>query len=287
MASNLASDRAKAVADALRDDVQLPIDVLIKALENETVPIVEKRLRKLLNVRPKNAPVREPLRVEESSEIHELHELLENASSIIRHETEPVIGLLRSAASKEVIGFESSQTNTRIEILRRRIASVALLLQINRPIQYEEVHLPNFLAEILETYSSESVRVGAFTEYGRDRITTNPNLLRLVLDNALRNAVDASSEVGTSAYATVSCEQTDVDFWIKISNPFSGDKLERSDVIDLGRSSKGSARGTGMSLIDIALRRMDYDWNLVGRSGIAHFTIWGKADLGESARINN
>ncbi|MDF9751458.1 GHKL domain-containing protein [Arthrobacter sp. ES3-54] len=282
--SPLASERGTAAQALLSSEEQLPIDVLVTALEKETVPMVRDRLRLLMKKRPANssAPTESAVTdtLSDTESMRTLEELLGNAGSIIRHETEPAIGLLRRAATRDIENFKKSETNAQIEILRETIDSVVLLLNINRPSATKTISLDEFMEKLIERQGLASdVDFDRIADNdGKNLLTTNPGLLDLALVNALRNAFEARSLSESQSKIRLSYELGPSDFWIKVSNPFDGTTLAQEDVLIVGASSKGSSRGLGMRTIDLVAKRLGYGWSISGIGGIVHFTIWGKTE---------
>lgn len=274
-AANLPSERSRAINWLLLSEESAPFDVLIRALEMEPVPQIRGQIRRLIEKRSKNA-VR-PLAQEPTSVEHtELFELLNNAAAIIRHETEPQIGLLRLAASRDIVGFESSQTNVRIENLRETLNTIDSLLLVNSPVTFVPCDICELLQEIIGSFKGSHVVFHENRTADSLRIiNTSPGLFKFIMNNSIRNAIEACKKSLEETPVIVRFDVNETDFTVIVTNPFGGNTLKLEDVIGVGASSKGSSRGQGLNLMRLCSKRIGYRIDLQGKAGVAQFSLRG------------
>lgn len=204
----------------------------------------------------------------------------ENAGEIrhliatVRHELRPIVGRIRSRASKEMINFEDSRTSKEIDALREKIESFESLLLPDDELYIEAIDLRTLLEDCcrgddaLIAISSE--QAGASPEIYTDR-----SLFDTMLDNIYRNSLEAASET-PDHHIDVRWGSTNLDFWISVSNRFNGVSFDKGELLGRGRSSKKQHDGIGMATIDHIASRLGLQYKIEGTSGIAISTIGGR-----------
>lgn len=278
-----ASARANAARELIRQNAKIPAHVLLDLLERETVGLVRDRLRILIG----SQPTKEPLQSRASEDSSGLSDLLANAGSMLRHETEPVIGFLRSTANQEIPKFRESQTYQRIEDLRHTLTAIIQILELGGRQDRAAVSLFSLTKSVIESVETNAaIRFNVNPSDSEDlsdtdfTIKTNESLLKLLLVNVLRNAVDATNKVPKGDnYIEINIDMTDSEFTINITNPFNGQSFESSDVQSIGASSNSEGRGNGMYLIRLVSSQLGYHHTLDGAGGVARFALWGGKDF--------
>ncbi|KGN39809.1 hypothetical protein N801_18935 [Knoellia aerolata DSM 18566] len=114
-----------------------------------------------------------------------------------------------------------------------------------------------------------------------DNITTDANLFRLALSNAIRNAVDAVLDVPTdNSQVYVSADVTPSTFWVKVSNQFVGSEFSLDEVSGTGVTAKIGHQGQGFGIMRIVATRLGYDLLMQAEAGLAVFTLRGQRRIG-------
>ena len=194
----------------------------------------------------------------------------------VRHELEPGIGWLRLAASGEIENFADSETNEAIEGLRKRIDSVEALIRTSGPPRISHVSLAEIVAVSVATSAAPPSIITVDIEDQPDDLQTDPNLLALILRNAIANAVSAVALLPESVQRVQIAAGTAGDnFWIRISNRFEGTEFSFDEVSASGVSSKIGHQGQGLSVMRRAASRLDYSISTDAQSGLAVFVLRG------------
>lgn len=278
--STAPNDRAKAARWLASSKVEAPFNSLVLALEKETVPQLRKRIRALMARRTANSPTA-PEAAPASEETTELRLLLANAAAIVRHETDPKIGLLHLEASKEIADYKASSTYVRVLELEHTLDVVTNLLRMEHPPVADKVSLSDV---INSAYASSGIAVQIETEVFRHElsdltITTDPTWLEMIISNALRNAERAMLSASGSKI-DIKLECNSYDFSIIISNPFAGHEFQLSDVAQVGASTRSENGGRGLYIVHMLCLKMGYEFDIHGKAGVANFVLKGDRNIG-------
>ena len=93
-------------------------------------------------------------------------------------------------------------------------------------------------------------------------------LLELLLKNALRNAVEATSEAGEPfTPVTVTWGETDIDYWISVLDRGIGLPQRLESAFKIGASLKKGHLGVGLALAAQAADSMQGQISLTPRDG--------------------
>ncbi|MFE4500708.1 hypothetical protein ACFRFQ_12660 [Rhodococcus sp. NPDC056743] len=196
-------------------------------------------------------------------------------ASLIRHELSPAIGWIRLAADSEISSYPNSKTNEAVRKLQRRIDGLVAMIKSEEELNLRRFSLPHVLIESWPDPHTRPLVSPAATEQAID-IETDEGLFSILISNAYQNAIDASIEATGTASAQVTWGFTDRNYWVRIANPFKGDRLTLTDVIDVGNSSKMAHQGRGLALVRTVASRLGITIDLQGYSGTATFTMSGK-----------
>lgn len=256
---------------------------LVEAMEIETVPQIRRHLDVALHrldSMGSNASDRHDQQLIRHSDgrLTEEQDLLSDLAGLIRHETEPAIGWLRKAANREIALFEASATNRTIEALRRRIDGVAQLADASREPEWTSISISELVNESIPPLASDDrLVVNAANQSTDDMIETDRGLMALIIGNSISNAIHASSTVDPVGIADVSVNYgvSKSEFWLTISNPFSGSSFTLQQVSGIGTSTKTGHRGLGVLAANRAASRMRYLYDLSAVGGIATASVRG------------
>jgi len=248
---------------------------LTEALEAESVP----SLRRQLSVAVRKARTGDEARVAHPHSYEQdpiSSEILESLASLIRHETEPVIGWLRRSAAHEIgAGYDDSETFKNIDLLRQRLGGLEALAAAHRVPRWTRVSL----AQILSDCRPPDLTTNNGSSPTDDAVDTDVGLMTIIIGNALQNAQEATAalEDGT---VWIEFGVTDRDFWISITNRFEGQSFELDQVAHTGTSSKTSHKGLGVSAMRLAAERLGYEISLSAKGGTAFFSLRGSRRRG-------
>ena len=98
----------------------------------------------------------------------------------------------------------------------------------------------------------------------------------MLLSNVFQNAIDASIDATGQVNTQVTWGYTDRNYWVRVTNPFQGNRFSLADVVDIGNSSKLAHQGQGLSLIKLVAGRLGLFVTLEGASGTASFSMSGQ-----------
>lgn len=271
------SQRSLAIDRLRREAAPVDIRRLRAAMQAETVPMLRRQLSELVRElsRPASPPESTALPVQRSAADKRRYE--EDFVHWMRHELEPGIGWLMLAASDEIEDFDNSETRAAIESINMRIDSVEALVRASAPPRFEMLSLSEVVLAAVQTSGAPEPRLSIdLPSEASDNIATDANLMRLVVSNAVRNAVDAVLETrGNDAQVYVTAGVTPDTFWVKISNQFVGAEFSLDDVSGTGVSAKIGHQGQGFAIMRIAAKRLGYELLMQADAGLAIFTLRG------------
>ena len=200
-------------------------------------------------------------------------------ASLVRHELAPAVGWLRLAADAEIREFATSSTNDAIRRLQLRIDGLVTLIMSRVELDLRTVDLPLELAASWPD-PTDSPRISPDPQGSNAEIETDQGLFSLLLSNIFQNAIDASVDATGVADVEVAWGVTDRNYWVRVTNPFRGQRLTFGDVDPEGFSSKAGHQGKGLALIRRIAARLDVRTHLDGASGMASFVINGERRRG-------
>lgn len=274
------SSRAKAATWLVQHPQAITTRALMNALQAETVPQVRRLLIQAMESR-QNAPS-SPRR--SSAPVLQAHEVAEGQDSgapeyvdiaaLVRHELSPAVGWIRLAADDEIASFATSKTNEAVRKLQRRIDGLVAIIKSSEELNLHHFSLPHLLIDNWPDIRTAPAITPPIDEVSID-IETDEGLFSMLLSNVFQNAIDASMDATGKVATQINWGYTDQSYWVRVTNPFDGDRFDLADVIDLGNSSKMAHQGQGLSLIKTAASRLGLSITLNGVSGTASFSLSG------------
>lgn len=282
LTSTAPSDRAKAAGWLVRHPHKITTRALMNALQNETVPQVSRLLlqtlksrqgpadtsRKGLNVPGRDADTR-------ASDIDVAGSEQVDVAALVRHELSPVVGWIRLAAHSEIESFGTSKTNDAVRKLQRRIDGLVAIIKSGEELNLHRFSLPHVLVENWPD-TDTPLAVTPSREEDSIEIETDEGLFAMLLSNVFQNAIDASIDATGQVNTQVTWGYTDRNYWVRVTNPFQGNRFSLADVVDIGNSSKLAHQGQGLSLIKLVAGRLGLFVTLEGASGTASFSMSGQ-----------
>lgn len=275
--SSSPSERASAAAWLVQHPDAIQTRELVRALQEETVPRVRRLLIEVLEARQQRSlrsanPSAEPVASAGSggSQRREAPDI----AALIRHELLPAVGWIRLAADEEIPNFSASNTNEAVKRLQRRIDGLTAVIR-SESVTLSVLTIPD---AILDCWPDPSNAPTIEPQLGSASIdiTTDDGLFALLFSNILQNAIDASEDAAGRPEVTMTWGNTDQSYWVRVTNPFRGDRFTLDEVVDLGRSSKTAHQGHGLALVRRIAERLDLSISLEGVNGIASFVVTGR-----------
>jgi signal transduction histidine kinase len=202
---------------------------------------------------------------------------IEWATGLLLHEVSSPVGLIASAASREVPDYEKSQTKHHIDSVQRIFDGIEQLRKATatpKPVRFD-------LAELIARIIAEEGITGA-TPYGPRPLTvvTDPNLLRFAISNGLRNAGEAIAKAaaGDPHPVVITWGETDVDYWVVIIDRGPGLVGPVEAAFRPGHSTKPGHPGFGLAIARQAMETLGGLVNLSPGNGVgARYELrWGR-----------
>jgi signal transduction histidine kinase len=183
-------------------------------------------------------------------------EAIQSVTQVILHEIRPLVTDIRGAV-KSSLGqaYEDSLASKRIERLKMFLSTIHRLNEAAAAPRYVEFDLVGLVME--------EIRGGDFTDKQAvssrtDPVTAkgDPGLLRLALQNALRNAVEASEESQKSV--VINCGVSDTHAWVAVLDEGIGlpEASERVWEPGITKKSKDLHFGWGLAIAQRAIHSL-------------------------------
>jgi len=182
----------------------------------------------------------------------------------VLHELEPIIGSIRVFAEKEISNFPQSRTKSELEKLDEVLETFEDWRKVEQSPVFREV-------KVLEEISKEKDRIApkSIVEIQIDvsndlTYILSPALLRIIISNALRNAVESSNQptVREKHPIIVRGSSTDNSIWFSIIDDGIGLQSKTDELLKSRHTTKPGNRGLGLAIIDKAVTSMGGHWKL-------------------------
>lgn len=263
LSSSSAHDRLKAARFLARNSDPSDLHVLRDTLQTETVSYV----RSGLELAIKRASNSAPLVVDEAVQEYEVpadvraqirNEVTEEIAGQILHEIASPVGLIASAAAREVPDYEHSKTRRHVENLKRVFDAIEQLkgaAAVPRPEEFD-------LAELFTDIVSEEIRDCPIeiSLHGAKPmvITSDRTLLRFAVSNGVRNAVEAvlDSPSNEPHPIVVTWGATDVDYWVAVLDRGPGVVGPAESAFGIGKTTKKGHSGFGLAIARQAIETL-------------------------------
>lgn len=177
---------------------------------------------------------------------------MEWITGFLLHEISSPIGLVRLAAKRELgERWDSSGTQRHLESVTRVFDAIELLKNAASVPRPQEFDLSALVDELLDVYHS-GVREWISTIGSRPfLIKSDPSLVRMVVVNGIRNAVEAQQAASAQPNphdVTISWGDTDVDYWLAVVDHGSGINGPIETAFEIGNSTKKDHIGFGLAI---------------------------------------
>jgi len=267
---------ARALADLATSEDR---DVLVRALRSEPDVWTRSALRRALRTTVPPAPlIAESSRVSESELAYAdfYAKAVEETSARVVHELNRLVGRVKVAARAEWPAWEGSRTRDELARLEALMAAIERLGRAAAVPAIEEFDLAGLVASSVRSEIEEGARIEMI---GREPLLVvgDPYLVDLVLQNGLRNAVEAVQQAGSDEPVIVSWGDTDRDCWFTVADRGSGLPVRR-DLFQLGVTTKDRAvhSGVGLAIARQAVQSLAGSLSLSGRDegGVLYEVRW-------------
>jgi signal transduction histidine kinase len=181
-------------------------------------------------------------------------------TGFLLHEIASPIGLVRLAAKRELgERWEGSETKRHLESVNRVFEAIETLKNAAAVPRPQEFDLTALIDELISTYPPETMKWISTIGARPFVIKGDPSLIRMVVVNGLRNAVEAQETVGRTPQShdvTVSWGETDVDYWVSVLDHGVGINGPIETAFQIGNSTKKNHTGFGLAIARQAVETM-------------------------------
>lgn len=194
---------------------------------------------------------------------------VEETTRRLIHEIEPLVGMMRLAVRSEVADHKHSQTWSLLNRLDSLLAAIGSLSRSARAPHNREFDL----GDLIETICRDEL-IGHDVKIelsGRSPLVLvgDPDLVHLALSNVVRNAIEATEEIGKSGRESivVTWGGTSEEMWIVVIDRGSGIVDGSRQIWEIGVSSKTDHLGMGLAIAHTAMRSLAGEVLLMPREG--------------------
>ena len=263
LSSTTARDRLRAARFFADSAEKSDLDVLRSALKREAVSYVRTTLELAIK-RASNSRVTTDVVLSEEVEVPPdvraqiRSEVAAELTAQLLHEISSPIGLLASAASREIPEYGKSRTKSLVETLRGvfdAIEQLKVATTVPKPTQFDLSELlSETAAEVRDDAQQELSLIGARPML----VTSDPALLRMVFSNGVRNAVESVSGAAPDAphQITINWGHTDVDYWVVVLDEGSGIVGPTGSAFVIGTTTKKGHSGFGLAIARQAIESL-------------------------------
>jgi len=177
---------------------------------------------------------------------------VEWVTGFLMHEVASPVGLVTLSAKREsAVDWETSATRRHLETIRRVFEAVEMLKNaagVQRPQQFD---LATMLQEFIESEMPDALAWISPIGLKPFVITSDPALVRMVVGNGIRNAVEAieSAQAAPQEHAVVvNWGETDTDYWVSVLDRGPGISGPIESAFEVGRSTKKRHSGFGLAI---------------------------------------
>ena len=263
LSSTTARDRLRAARFFAGNADRSDLDVLRNAFRREAVSYVRTSLHLAIK-RASVTPLATDVVVAEEVEIpldvraQIRNEVTAEVTGQLLHEISSPLGLIASAAAREIPEYDLSKTKSLVETLRRvfdAIEQLKIATAVPKPTEFDLVEL---LAETASDVQVDGQQELSLIGAKPMLVTSDPGLLRMALSNGVRNAVESVSHVGSDEphQITITWGQTDIDYWVAVLDAGSGIVGPVESAFDVGTTTKKRHSGFGLAIARQAIETL-------------------------------
>lgn len=183
--------------------------------------------------------------------------------SQVLHELEPLIGALAMHASNEVENFFDSETSKDLQLLEETMQSFEDWIKVEQSARYSSVSISKVVSDEIAALQNKYGASILSTLPDSLSFVTDKSMLRIIISNALRNAIQATNPNSfESNPILINAGVTDRELWISIIDSGEGLKEEQSVLMKSKFTTKPGNRGLGLAILNKAVMALNGDWEL-------------------------
>lgn len=210
-----------------------------------------------LGVAPQSSDARGPKELELASSDLPPH-VVNEAARLLLHELRAPIGRVDAYASIEVRDFAESSTQRELQLLKLKLQAIDKLGQATSPPGAAEFDLGDLLARLSTSHGTDVVDV---LPRGPKPLVviSDESLVELIVSNALRNAIEASTtnhDATNHGTVVLSWGVTEKDTYIRIVDDGPGLAGPVEQLAKWGRTTKKAGHGYGLATAIAAARSL-------------------------------
>jgi signal transduction histidine kinase len=187
-------------------------------------------------------------------------EAVEWITGFLLHEIASPIGLVSLAAKRELAErWDNSNTKRHLEAVKRVFEAIETLKNAASVPRPQEFDLAALIDELIGAFPEETIEWISAIGPRPFVLKADASLIRMVVVNGLRNAVEAQEAVGRQPQShdvTVSWGETDVDYWLSVLDHGVGINGPTETAFEIGVSTKKNHTGFGLAIARQALETM-------------------------------
>ena len=180
---------------------------------------------------------------------------------MLLHEIEPLLGMTRLYAKRELPNFDDSKTKRQFDSLDTLLSAISELRTATGPAKPIEIELSMLIRGVRESeVHGHSVDIQLAGPSPFTCIADRGRLL-VAIGNGLRNAIESTELIDSPDRRpiVVNWNTTDRDFWISIIDYGVGLKASLERIFEIGTSSKRGHFGMGLPTARQAILSMEGD----------------------------
>lgn len=182
----------------------------------------------------------------------------------VLHELEPIIGSINVFAEREIDDFSSSKTREELEKLNETLETFEDWRKVEQSPRYREINILEVISKEVERIKPKS-HVNIDVQLSEDLVyVISPSLLRIIISNGLRNAVESSNQptLREKHPIVIKGGSTNESMWICIIDDGLGLQSKSEILLKSRHTTKPGNRGLGLAIIEKAVTSMAGDWKL-------------------------
>jgi signal transduction histidine kinase len=266
LGSTAPHERLKAAQFFAKHFTQVDLPSLRVARSRESVAYVKRRLDAAIErAEGSNGDIQPPAATAEPDVPEILRKeirakAVEWVSGTLLHELEPIIGQLRTAATREIPTFEDSRVKAHLDQLERVCSGISCLRQATATPRIEEFDLAWLIKELIaQEVTNKPLHISV---QGQQPfvMSSDPRLLTLAICNGLRNAIEAVESVPEAKGGhpvVISWGMTDVDYWVVILDQGPGIVGVGEGAFNIGTTTKIGHIGFGLAIARQAIGTLE------------------------------
>jgi signal transduction histidine kinase len=244
-------DRLRAARSLARNCVPSDLPTMQAALSTETNRWVKSALSKAMaSVQTGPQPARLSIGAEGEDDriLEQIYaEAVEETTKRLVHEIRPILGRLDVCAGSEISDYQSSRTKKEWTRLAEFLSVIDQLSQAASSPIYSEFDLAVAIDDAIALVHADAVAIECIGPKPQV-IMGAGSYIKLILTNAVRNAVEATKDLPVKEPVVVSWGVTDRDYWITVLDRGRGLPATRGKIFEIGSTTKKDHLGMGLVL---------------------------------------